>query len=90
MKNKKPVLIYIGNQLSRYGNTPSYMEILGPCLEADGYSLFYASNKRYQFARLFDMLYLVFTKRNIADLVLIDTYSTRAFYYAWGVSRLCR
>ncbi len=39
---------------------------------------------------MLDMLYSVFRYAKLADVVLIDTYSTSNFYYAFLVSQLCR
>lgn len=86
MKN----LLYVGNRLSRHGLTATGIEILGPLLEREGFGLSYASSKKNKAARLADMLWQVFLRRSKIDYVLIDTYSTWNFWYAFAVSRLCR
>ncbi|NJW55694.1 glycosyltransferase family 1 protein, partial [Salinimicrobium sp. CDJ15-91] len=39
--------------------------------------------------RLADMLFTIFRNRKTAEYVLIDTYSTQNFWYAYAVARLC-
>lgn len=75
--------------MSRHGATPTTIEILGPLLEQEGYSVQYSSSQKNQFLRLFGMLWSVFQNKT-ADYVLIDTYSTANFWYAFAASQLCR
>ncbi len=82
-------LLYIGNRLGVHGNTPTGIEILGPRLESEGYAVAYASSKRNKLLRFCDMLFSVVANRK-ADYVLIDTYSTQNFWYAFAVAALCR
>jgi glycosyltransferase involved in cell wall biosynthesis len=63
---------------------------LGQQLEAEGYTLYYSSAQRWQLLRLLQMLWDTWRLRKIVQVVLIDTYSTRNFYYALLVSQLCR
>ncbi|NNK88814.1 MAG: glycosyltransferase family 4 protein [Flavobacteriaceae bacterium] len=85
MKN----LLYIGNALSSHGNTITSIETLSKKLSAY-YKIKTASTKKNKVFRLLDMMYIVFRNRSWADMVLIDTYSTLNFYYAFAVSQLCR
>jgi glycosyltransferase involved in cell wall biosynthesis len=87
MKNN---LLYIGNKLSKHGYTVTSIETLGVLLEKEGYQLVYASSKKNKAIRLFDMLWATIKHRNKVDYVLIDTYSTKNFWYAFFVSQLCR
>jgi glycosyltransferase involved in cell wall biosynthesis len=82
-------LLYIGNKLSKHGVTPTTIEILGPLLEREGFVLSYASSQRSIYFRMIDMLWSIFQNRK-ADAVLIDTYSTTNFWYAFATSQLCR
>jgi len=82
-------LLYVGNRLSRHGLTATGIEILGPFLEREGFRIRYASSRKNKLARLADMLWQVVSHRRV-DYVLIDTYSTWNFWYAWAVSQLCR
>lgn len=89
MPGNKPHILYIGNKLAVHGRTPTGIDSLGPLLEQEGYTLYYAGSRLKQWRRLLDMLLAVWRYRKTADLVLIDTYSTAAFYYAWLCGRLC-
>lgn len=83
-------LLYIGNNLRNEQSNRSVMDTLGPLLEQEGYDVSYASSKSHKLMRLLDMLKSVLKYRNSVDVVLIDTYSTQNFYYAFFVSQLCR
>jgi len=89
MAAKQLHILYIGNKLAEHGRTPTAIDTLGPLLEQEGHILHYASNKLKQSARLQDMLLRIWKYRKEVDLVLIDTYSTTAFYYAWLSAKLC-
>jgi glycosyltransferase involved in cell wall biosynthesis len=82
-------LLYIGNKLSKHGVTPTTIEILGPLLEHEGFTVCYASSQKNMYFRMIDMLWSVFQNRKV-DGVLIDTYSTTNFWYAFATSQLCR
>ncbi|MBU7569681.1 MAG: glycosyltransferase family 1 protein, partial [Flavobacterium sp.] len=86
MKN----LLYIGNKLSQHGFSVTSIETLGPLLEGEGYTLFYASSKKNKALRLLDMVWSTLRLRNKIDYLLIDTYSTSNFWYALLVSQLAR
>ena len=83
-------LLYIGNKLSEHGSTETSIETLGTFLEAEGYTVYYASTKKNKILRLLDMIYKTFTYAGKVDYVLIDTYSTYNFWYAFIISQLCR
>ena len=85
MKN----LLYIGNQLKDHNGTITSIDSLGPLLEKEGYAIAYASSKAIKLFRMIDMMLAVLKNRKKADYVLIDTYSTLNFYYAFFVSQLC-
>lgn len=85
MKN----LLYIGNKLSKHGVTPTTLETLGPLLEKEGFTVQYSSSRKNKGIRFVTMLWSVFQHRKV-DYVLIDTYSTANFWYAFAVSQLCR
>jgi len=86
MKN----LLYIGNHLSQSGKTVTTVETLGKALSLEGYSVTIASRKNHKVMRLIDMLYHIVKYTTQIDYVLIDTYSTQNFYYAYLCSQLCR
>ena len=82
-------LLYIGNKLSIHGKTLTNIETLGPLLEQQGHAVCYASSKKNRLFRLFDMIVQTF-RFSKSDYVLIDTYSTSNFWYAFLISQLCR
>jgi glycosyltransferase involved in cell wall biosynthesis len=73
-----------------HGNTVTAIEILGKFLENDGYHIVYASSEKNKFLRFSEMIRKTLALRGQADYVLIDTYSTQNFWYAFAVSQLCR
>lgn len=83
-------LLYIGNKLSNHGFTSTSIETLGSFLEAEGYTVYYASSKRNKFFRMLEMIGMTFKYAKKVDYVLIDTYSTINFWYAFFISQLCR
>jgi glycosyltransferase involved in cell wall biosynthesis len=83
-------ILYIGNNLKTKTSNLSSIQLLGGLLESEGYTIFYASNKRNKVLRLLDMVYCFFRYQRQVDYVLIDTYSTHNFYYALLISQLCR
>jgi glycosyltransferase involved in cell wall biosynthesis len=83
-------ILYIGNNLKNSSSNLSGIQILGPLLESEGYGLNYASSKSNKLLRLFDMLFSCLRYSKKVDVVLIDTYSTQNFYYAYLVSQICR
>lgn len=83
-------LVYIGNKVSNNGLNVSTIDTLGALLKQEGYEVIMASSKNNNVLRLLHMLWIVFKHRNIADFVLIDTYSTLSFWYAYCVSKLCQ
>lgn len=83
-------LLYIGNKLSKHGYTPTTVETLGALFETEGYRLLYASDKHNQLLRFLDMGWAVLKNASKIDYVIIDTYSTSSFWYAFMVSQLCR
>ena len=86
----KKNLLYIGNKLSGHNATVTSIETLGLLLEREGYVLIYASSKKNKVLRLSEMIFRTIQYRNKVDYVLIDTYSTYNFWYAFIISQLCR
>jgi glycosyltransferase involved in cell wall biosynthesis len=83
-------LLYLGNQLSKHGYNKTTIETLGIQLEQEGFGIFYASNKKSFLFRLMDMIRAVFIYRKQVTYIVIDTYSTKAFWYAFVCSQLAR
>ncbi len=76
-------LLYIGNKLESKGKSASTIDTLGPLLEAEGYKIRYASSRINIFGRFLSMIYATLRYAKQSDFVLIDTYSTLNFYYAF-------
>lgn len=83
-------LLYIGNKLSNHGYTSTSIETLGAFLEDEGFHVFYASSKKSKVMRMFEMIFKTCKYAKKVDYVLIDTYSTKNFWYAFVISQLCR
>ena len=83
-------ILYIGNKLSCHGNNVTSIETLGRLLEAEGYTLHYASSKKNIYIRMIHMIYKVVKQSQSVDYIFIDTYSTTNFWYALVVSQMCR
>jgi glycosyltransferase involved in cell wall biosynthesis len=86
MKN----ILYIGNQLKHDKVTVTSVDTLGMFLKKEGFGVQISSGLRNKFFRLLDMCYAVFKYRKQTDVVLIDTYSTKNFYYAIAVAWCCK
>lgn len=82
-------LLYIGNKLSK-SKTVTTIDTLGLALENQGFRVSYASSYKNKFKRFIDMCFSVIKNRETVDYVLIDTYSTINFYYAFIVAQLCK
>ena len=83
-------LLYLGNQLSKHGFNKTTIETLGLQLEQEGFGVYYASNKKSFPFRMLDMMWSVVLYRKQVSYILIDTYSTKAFWYAFVCSLLAR
>ena len=75
------MILYIGNKLSRHGNTPTSVETLGELLSED-FHIKSVSHKKNKILRLLEMLWSIVKHRHKIHFILIDTYSTSNFYYA--------
>lgn len=84
------MLLYLGNKLSAHGYTPTSVETLGGKLEESGLEVIAASSKKNKILRMIDMLYSVYKLRYEDTVVLIDSYSTSAFWFAYCSSRMCK
>nr|WP_321233375.1 glycosyltransferase family 4 protein [uncultured Psychroserpens sp.] len=83
-------ILYIGNRLQKQTSNTSYISILGDFLSSEGYVVYYASSLSNKLMRMMDMVKSCLYLSRKVDLVLIDTYSTQNFYYAFVISQLCR
>lgn len=86
---KKACLLYFGNILSNHGLNKGVIETLGPLLEED-YDVFYSGKNKNKLLRLFEMIISFFRYSKKVDYILIDTYSSTAFWYAWIIGLLSK
>ena len=83
-------ILYIGNKLSAHGINLTGIEMLGPLLENEGFEIVYASSQKNKLLRLLDMIAKTIRYGYQSDYVLIDTYSTSNFWFAYATSQICR
>lgn len=83
-------ILYIGNNFTAKSKYNSTMAVLSNLLKAEGYNLYLSSNKINKIKRLLEMCLSVIKYRNKVDYILIDTFSTSNFYYAFLTSQLAR
>lgn len=86
MKN----ILYIGNHLSRKGKTETTIKTLSDVLRLEGFTVYAVSDIESKVFRLLHMLLAIIKHAKRVDYVLIDTYSTSNFYFAYLSSQLCR
>ncbi|WP_245583434.1 glycosyltransferase family 4 protein [Salinimicrobium terrae] len=72
------------------GGSPTSIDTLTPLLKEEGFNVKTASSEKNKLFRLAEMLFTVFRNRKTTDYVLIDTYSTQNFWYAYAVARICQ
>ncbi|MGI9192875.1 MAG: glycosyltransferase family 4 protein [Chitinophagaceae bacterium] len=82
-------IVYIGNRLSKWGYTPTSVETLGERLNELAEIKPY-SDKKNPMLRLLDMLLGIWKHRKNTHWVIIDTYSSSAFYFAFLCALWCR
>ncbi len=82
-------LLYIGNKLAKHGINATTVETLGKALQEEGYEVVSVSDKKNFFNRIIEMAIACAFQKNV-DFVLIDAYSTKAFWYAFLCSQICR
>ncbi|WP_196892724.1 glycosyltransferase family 4 protein [Aureivirga marina] len=85
----KKKILYFGNNL-KGKKYPTTIETLSSFLNSENYEVYCSSSKNNKIVRLFDMIITFFKKRSNSDYILIDTYSTINFYYAFIISQLAR
>lgn len=82
-------ILYIGNKLSQHGFNKTTVETLGEDLAREGFAVVSVSSKKNFFLRLLEMVWVTLTESKI-DYVLIDTYSSKAFWFAFFCSQIAR
>jgi glycosyltransferase involved in cell wall biosynthesis len=74
--------------LSRHGFSPTSVDTIGFWL-SKYYQIVRCSDKRSQVLRLLDMIFTFIVNVKKVKVVLIDTYSSKGFIYAYIISKLC-
>ena len=80
-------ILYIGNNL--LNENPTTLKVLSALLKENDFNVTIYSNKQHKVLRLIHMCWGVF-KHSDSDYILIDTYSTLNFYFAFIISQLSR
>lgn len=83
-------ILYIGNHLSKKSNYNSALDTLSQLLVKVGFEVDISSSKSSKLLRLMDMCQTLFKRKSKTDIVLIDTFSTWNFYYAYIIARMCK
>lgn len=87
---KNKAILYIGNDLTKKSKYNSTMETLSQLLRKEKFTVYKSSSNRNKIFRLIEMCLSVIMYRNKIAYVLIDTFSTTNFYYAFVTSQLSR
>lgn len=85
----KKKILYLGNKLSQHGINKTTVETLGEQLSQSGFTVVSYSSKKNSLLRISAMLFGILKHRDVA-YILIDTYSTSAFWFAFLSSQLAR
>ena len=83
------MILYFGNILSKHGYTPTFIETLGPKL-GETYIVKLSSDKENIILRMADMVLLFLSNVHSAKVILIDSYSKKAFWYTFILALLSR
>ncbi len=82
-------ILYLGNKLSVKNRNLTTIEQLSFRLESLSFEIKTYSDKRNKIRRLLSMLWAI-VKHKDFDFLLIDTYSTSAFWFAWLSAKLAQ
>jgi len=83
------MILYFGNELSKHGFTPTTVETLSYKLK-EKYLVVSASSVKNPIFRLLHMIWIFIINIRKSKLILIDTYSTKAFYFSLLICWLAR
>lgn len=86
----RPNILLIGNFLSLTGGSRGVCEDLAPRLEAIGYRVLTASDKKARLPRLLHMVQTAWKYRQNYDVALVDVYSGLAFLWTEAVCLVLR
>lgn len=82
-------ILYLGNKLKNHGFNPTSIEVLGEKLKEIG-EVIQVSEYKSPVLRFIDMAKAIYENKTKANLVLIDTYSTKGFYIAYYCGLMCQ
>ena len=83
------MILYIGNFLERHGANPGFNRLLVAKFR-QYFEVRFSSEKANRPGRLMDMLSAVWRLRKKTRVVVVDVFSTEAFWFAYATARLCR
>lgn len=83
-------ILYFGNSLVNKGRTPTGIDTLSRQLRELGFEVKTAGTKWNKISRMLEMVRVLHQQRKWANYVLIDTYSTSAFWFAFILGILCK
>lgn len=83
------MILFLGNMLSKHGLAPAMSELLADKLSKH-YPIVRASEKSNMLWRLIDMIWHILYYRKTCNIVIMDVFSTRAFWYAWVCANIMR
>ena len=82
-------ILYFGNRSGERGKYPTVQDELTPLFAKD-YSIVSVSDKRGNLSKAVDMFITFWKHIWSTDIVLIDTFSTKNFYYAFVLANMAR
>lgn len=88
MKNKR--ILYIGNNLVKKTNYHTSMATFSANIRKDNIEVIQYSSKQNQLLRLLHMCWGVIRHARTCQYILIDVFSSSAFYYAYATSQVAR
>ncbi len=88
MKSKNRI-IYIGNRLKGAGLNPTTIDTLGDRLKVD-FDIIRASHFKNPILRIIHMWIIILLNAQKSSFLIIDTYSSNAFNYAWTCGAIAR
>lgn len=83
-------ILYIGNKLTDFGYTPTGIDFLGEHFVDSSYKVLFAGDKKNRIARLLSIAKRIISYRNDYDVIVIDTYSSIAFYFSLLAALIAR
>jgi glycosyltransferase involved in cell wall biosynthesis len=90
MKKRYNSILYIGNNLKQNAKYNSTLVELSKLLQRENYTVYISSDKKNKILRLLSMCFSVVKYRNKVRYILIDTFSTSNFYFAFLTSQIAR